>query len=66
MKNFEEKSDLPKAVSTKAYQGAVRLAKAKLEDAYSLAVKEYTMAGNGIRQRPLRKNWTISRKAVKW
>ena len=45
VKAFEDKGVLPKSVPTKSYDAGLRLAKAKLEDAYSAAVKEYTKAG---------------------
>lgn len=42
---FEVKGALPKSVPTKTYEADVRKARAKLEDAYATAVKEYTKAG---------------------
>lgn len=45
VKAFEEKGELPKSVPTKVYEGHLRKAKAKLEDAYAIAVKEYTQGG---------------------
>lgn len=44
-RSFEERDELPKSVSLKVYDGQVRIARMKLEDAYSLAVKQYTKAG---------------------
>ncbi|WP_161967729.1 3-keto-disaccharide hydrolase [Fimbriiglobus ruber] len=42
-KEFEEKSTLPKSISTGTYLSDMRRAKAKLTDALSAAVNEYTM-----------------------
>jgi hypothetical protein len=45
IKAFEAKGDLPKVVPVKVYQSDLRAAKAKFEEAYKSAVKEYTIAG---------------------
>jgi hypothetical protein len=45
IKALEESGALPKSVPTKTYESDLRKAKAKLEDAYSVAVSAYTKAG---------------------
>ena len=45
VKAFEDKGELPKSVPTNGYEGELRKAGAKLEDAYAVAVKEYTKGG---------------------
>lgn len=45
IKAFEEKSAYPKSISTKLYEAEARKAKAKLEDSFGTAIKQYTMDG---------------------
>ena len=44
-KAFEEKAELPKAVPTQAFTAELRKARAKLEDALAVAVRDYTKDG---------------------
>lgn len=44
-KAFDRNGELPKSVPTKVYEGELRKARAKLEDSYDAAVKEYTKDG---------------------
>lgn len=44
-KAFEESGELPKSVAVKGYESQVRAARAKLEEKYSAAVKDYTKDG---------------------
>lgn len=45
VKAFEGGGDLPKSVSTKAYEGQLRATRTKLEEAYASSVKQYTKDG---------------------
>ena len=44
VKALDDKGELPKSTSTKEYERQVRLAKAAMEDAYAVAVRDYTKA----------------------
>jgi hypothetical protein len=44
-KAFEDSSELPKSVPTRIYEGQMRTAKARLEVAYGVAIKQYTKDG---------------------
>jgi len=44
-KAFEDGGELPRSVPVKGYEGQLRTAQAKLEEAYGVAVKEYTKGG---------------------
>ena len=43
---WEMKGELPKLISTRLYEDAVRKSRMKMEDAFKTAVKEYTKADN--------------------
>jgi hypothetical protein len=44
-KAFEDTGELPKSVSTKTYESQLRTARARLEEAYAAAVRQYTKDG---------------------
>src|SRR5262245_56842674 len=44
-KAFEDSGELPKVILVKEYEGQLRTARAKLEEAYRVAVKQYTKDG---------------------
>jgi len=45
-KGFDERGELPKSVPVNSYESKLRTARAKLEEGYKVAVKEYTKDGN--------------------
>ncbi|MFO0802452.1 MAG: DUF1080 domain-containing protein [Gemmataceae bacterium] len=45
IKAYEENGTLPKSISTKSYETQMKAARAKLDDAYAAAVKQYTKEG---------------------
>jgi hypothetical protein len=46
LKAFEENGELPKSVPTGVFEGQMKRARARLEEAYADAVKQYTKAGS--------------------
>lgn len=45
-KAFEEAGELPKSVPSRSYESQIRVARARMEDSYSVAVKQYTKDGS--------------------
>lgn len=64
IKTFGQKNELPASVPKAAYVRAVKNARVKMNSAYDLAVKRYTMDGNRVAAKAVQAEWDDYKKGI--